>query len=191
MVSLVKGQKVDLTKGNAGLKKILVGLGWDTNKYDGDDFDLDTSAFLLDKNGKVTTDKDFVFFNNLVHPSGAVKHMGDNLTGSGDGDDEQIIVDLAKIPENIEKIAFTVTIYEADSRMQNFGMVSNAYIRMSNEETGEEMIRYDLGEDYSTETSMVLGELYRHNGEWKFHAVGDGFNGGLFDLCEKFGIEVK
>lgn len=121
MVSLVKGQKVDLTKGNAGLKKILVGLGWDTNKYDGDDFDLDASAFLLDKNGKVTTDKDFVFFNNLVHPSGAVKHMGDNLTGSGDGDDEQIIVDLAKIPENIEKIAFTVTIYEADSRMQNFG----------------------------------------------------------------------
>lgn len=188
MVSLVKGQKVDLTKGNAGLKKILVGLGWDTNKYDGDDFDLDTSAFLLDKNGKVTTDKDFVFFNNLVHPSGAVKHMGDNLTGSGDGDDEQIIVDLAKIPENIEKIAFTVTIYEADSRMQNFGMVSNAYIRMSNEETGEEMIRYDLGEDYSTETSMVLGELYRHNGEWKFNAIGASYAGGLTALCNGYGL---
>lgn len=188
MVSLVKGQKVDLTKGNAGLKKILVGLGWDTNKYDGDDFDLDTSAFLLDKNGKVTTDKDFVFFNNLVHPSGAVKHMGDNLTGSGDGDDEQIIVDLAKIPENIEKIAFTVTIYEADSRMQNFGMVSNAYIRMSNEETGEEMIRYDLGEDYSTETSMVLGELYRHNGEWKFNAISAGYAGGLTALCNGYGL---
>lgn len=188
MVSLVKGQKVDLTKGNAGLKKILVGLGWDTNKYDGDDFDLDASAFLLDKNGKVTTDKDFVFFNNLVHPSGAVKHMGDNLTGSGDGDDEQIIVELAKIPENIEKIAFTVTIYEADSRMQNFGMVSNAYIRMSNEETGEEMIRYDLGEDYSTETSMVLGELYRHNGEWKFNAIGAGYAGGLTALCNGYGL---
>lgn len=188
MVSLVKGQKVDLTKGNAGLKKILVGLGWDTNKYDGDDFDLDTSAFLLDKNGKVTTDKDFVFFNNLVHPSGAVKHMGDNLTGSGDGDDEQIIVDLAKIPENVEKIAFTVTIYEADSRMQNFGMVSNAYIRMCNEETDEEMIRYDLGEDYSTETSMVLGELYRHNGEWKFNAIGAGYSGGLTALCNGYGL---
>lgn len=188
MVSLVKGQKVDLTKGNAGLKKILVGLGWDTNKYDGDDFDLDASAFLLDKNEKVTTDKDFVFFNNLVHPSGAVKHMGDNLTGSGDGDDEQIIVDLAKIPENVEKIAFTVTIYEADSRMQNFGMVSNAYIRMCNEETDEEMIRYDLGEDYSTETSMVLGELYRHNGEWKFNAIGAGYSGGLTALCNGYGL---
>lgn len=188
MVSLVKGQKVDLTKGNAGLKKILVGLGWDTNKYDGDDFDLDASAFLLDKNGKVTNDKDFVFFNNLVHPSGAVKHMGDNLTGSGDGDDEQIIVDLSKIPENIEKIAFTVTIYEADSRMQNFGMVSNAYIRMCNEETDEEMIRYDLGEDYSTETSMVLGELYRHNGEWKFNAIGAGYSGGLTALCNGYGL---
>lgn len=188
MVSLVKGQKVDLTKGNAGLKKILVGLGWDTNKYDGDDFDLDAFAFLLDKNGKVTTDKDFVFFNNLVHPSGAVKHMGDNLTGSGDGDDEQIIVDLAKIPENVEKIAFTVTIYEADSRMQNFGMVSNAYIRMCNEETDEEMIRYDLGEDYSTETSMVLGELYRHNGEWKFNAIGAGYSGGLTALCNGYGL---
>lgn len=191
MVSLVKGQKVDLTKGNAGLKKILVGLGWDTNKYDGDDFDLDASAFLLDKNGKVTTDKDFVFFNNLVHPSGAVKHMGDNLTGSGDGDDEQIIVDLAKIPENIEKIAFTVTIYEADSRMQNFGMVENSFIRVVDDNTGSEITRYDLKEKFGDSTAIIAGEIYRDGSGWKFHAVGDGFNGGLFDLCEKFGIEVK
>ena len=130
MVSLVKGQKIDITKGNTGLKKITIGLGWDTNKYDGDNFDLDSSAFLLGSNGKVTDNKDFVFFNNLVHPSGSVKHMGDNLTGAGDGDDEQIIVNLPEVPSNIEKIAFAVTIYEADSRMQNFGMVSNAYIRV-------------------------------------------------------------
>lgn len=191
MVSLVKGQKVDLTKGNAGLKKILVGLGWDTNKYDGDDFDLDASAFLLDKNGKVTTDKDFVFFNNLVHPSGAVKHMGDNLTGSGDGDDEQIIVDLAKIPENIEKIAFTVTIHEAERRMQNFGMVENSFIRVVDDNTGSEITRYDLKEKFGDSTAIIAGEIYRDGSGWKFHAVGDGFNGGLFDLCEKFGIEVK
>lgn len=191
MVSLVKGQKVDLTKGNAGLKKILVGLGWDTNKYDGDDFDLDASAFLLDKNGKVTTDKDFVFFNNLVHPSGAVKHMGDNLTGSGDGDDEQIIVDLAKIPENIEKVVFCVTIHEAERRIQNFGMVENSFIRVVDDNTGSEITRYDLKEKFGDSTAIIAGEIYRDGSGWKFHAVGDGFNGGLFDLCEKFGIEVK
>ena len=176
MVSLVKGQKVDLTKGNAGLKKILVGLGWDTNKYDGDDFDLDASAFLLDKNGKVTTDKDFVFFNNLVHPSGAVKHMGDNRTGEGEGDDEQIEVDLSKVPASIEKIAFTATIYDAESRCQNFGQVSNAYIRIVDESTNQEIIRYDLGEDFSIETAVVVGELYKNNGEWKFNAIGQGTN---------------
>lgn len=188
MVSLVKGQKVDLTKGNAGLKKILVGLGWDTNKYDGDVSDLDASAFLLDKNGKVTTDKDFVFFNNLVHPSGAVKHMEITLLDLAMEMMNRLLLTWQKSQENIEKIAFTVTIYEADSRMQNFGMVSNAYIRMSNEETGEEMIRYDLGEDYSTETSMVLGELYRHNGEWKFNAIGAGYAGGLTALCNGYGL---
>lgn len=188
MVSLVKGQKIDITKGNTGLKKITIGLGWDTNKYDGDNFDLDSSVFLLGSNGKVTDNKDFVFFNNLVHPSGSVKHMGDNLTGAGDGDDEQIIVNLPEVPSNIEKIAFAVTIYEADSRMQNFGMVSNAYIRVVNEDTGEEIARYDLGEDYSTETSMVLGELYRHNGEWKFNAIGAGYSGGLQALCNGYGL---
>ncbi len=188
MVSLVKGQKVDITKGNEGLKQIVVGLGWDVNKYDGDNFDLDSSAFLLDENGKVTSDKDFIFFNNLRHPSGAVVHMGDNLTGKGDGDDEQIIVDLTKIPENIEKIAFAVAIYDADNRMQNFGMVSNAYICMVNKDTNEKMIRYDLSEDYSTETSMVVGELYRHNGEWKFNAIGAGYAGGLQALCNGYGL---
>lgn len=188
MVNLVKGQKVDLTKGNEGLKQIVVGLGWDVNKYDGDNFDLDSSVFLLGANGRVLSSKDFVFFNNLRHPSGAVVHMGDNLTGKGDGDDEQIIVDLTKIPENIDKIAFAVTIYDADNRMQNFGMVSNAYIRMVNKDTNEEMIRYDLGEDYSTETSMVVGELYRHNGEWKFNAIGAGYAGGLQALCNGYGL---
>lgn len=188
MVNLVKGQKVDLTKGNEGLKQIIVGLGWDVNKYDGDGFDLDASAFLLGSNGKVRNSGDFVYFNNLRHSSGSVEHMGDNLTGEGNGDDEQIIVDLTKIPADVEKIAFTVTIYMAEERLQNFGMVSNSYIRMTNKETGEEMIRYDLGEDYSTETTMVLGELYRHNGEWKFNAIGAGYSGGLQALCNSFGV---
>ena len=188
-VSLKKGQKVSLTKGNPGLKNVVVGIGWDINAFDtGGDFDLDAAAFCLTDSGRVSDSNDFVFCGHLVHPSGAVQHMGDNLTGAGDGDDEQIQIDLSKVPANIEKIAFTVTIYEADSRMQNFGMVSNAYIRMSNEETGEEMIRYDLGEDYSTETSMVLGELYRHNGEWKFNAIGAGYAGGLTALCNGYGL---
>lgn len=187
MVNLVKGQKVDLTKGNVGLKQIIVGLGWDTNKYDGNNFDLDTEAFLLGTNGKVRNSDDFVYYNNTKHSSGAVKHMGDNLTGDGDGDDEQIIVDLTKIPADVEKIAFTVTIYMAEEKLQNFGMISNSYIRMVNKDNDEEMIRYDLGEDYSTETAMVLGELYRHNGEWKFNAIGQGYSGGLQALCNSFG----
>lgn len=191
MVSLVKGQKIDITKGNTGLKKITIGLGWDTNKYDGDNFDLDSSAFLLGSNGKVTDNKDFVFFNNLVHPSGSVKHMGDNLTGAGDGDDEQIIVNLPEVPSNIEKIAFAVTIYEADSRMQNFGMVENSFIRVVDDNTGSEITRYDLKEKFGDSTAIIAGEIYRDGSGWKFHAVGEGFNGGLFDLCEKFGIEVK
>lgn len=188
MANLVKGQKVELTKTNKGLKEIIVGLGWDVNKYDGDNFDLDASAFLLGSNGKVKSSGDFIYFNNLKHSTGAVKHMGDNLTGNGDGDDEQIIVDLEKIPMDIDKIAFTVTIYDAENRMQNFGMVSNAFIRMVNKDNNEEMIRYDLGEDYSTETAMVLGELYRHNGEWKFNAIGSGYSGGLQALCNDFGV---
>ena len=190
-VSLKKGQKVSLTKGNPGLKNIMVGLGWDVNAFDsGADFDLDAAAFMLGETGKCPTEKEFVFYGNLEHPSEAVKHMGDNLTGEGEGDDEQIQIDLAKIPANIAKIAFTVTIYDAEVRRQNFGQVSNSFIRIVDESTGAELIKYDLGEDFSIETAVVVGELYRHNGEWKFNAIGSGFQGGLAALCAHYGIEV-
>ena len=191
MISLFKGQKVDLTKNNPGLSKLIVGLGWDVNKYDtGKDFDLDTAAFLLGTNSKVRDDSDFVFYNNLKHSSGAVQHMGDNLTGAGDGDDEQIRIDLSKVPSSVEKISFTVTIHDAEARKQNFGQVSNAYIRVVDEANNQELIRYDLAEDFSVETAVVVGELYRHSGEWKFTAVGSGFNGGLAALCRNFGVNV-
>ncbi|MGN0484212.1 MAG: TerD family protein [Lachnospiraceae bacterium] len=190
-INLQKGQKIDLTKGNPSLKKILVGLGWDVNQYDGQaDFDLDASAFLLGDNGKVIVPEDFIFYSNLKHKSGAVEHMGDNLTGEGDGDDEQIIVDLTKVPENISKIAFTVTIYDSDVRKQNFGQVSNAYIRIVDSVTDQELIHYDLGEDFSIETAIVVGELYRHNGAWKFNAIGSGFQGGLAAICANYGVET-
>ncbi len=188
-INLSKGQKVDLTKGNPGLKSIMVGLGWDVNAFDsGADFDLDAAAFMLGSNGKCPTEKEFVFYGNLEHSSESVKHMGDNLTGEGEGDDEQIFVDLTKIPSNVEKVAFTVTIYDSDVRRQNFGQVSNSYIRIVDESTGRELIHYDLGEDFSIETAIV--ELYRHNGEWKFNAIGSGFQGGLAALCGHYGIEV-
>ena len=190
-VSLTKGQKVDLTKGNPGLVKIMVGLGWDTNRYDGGaDFDLDAAAFLLGANSKVASDADFVFYGNLKHASGSVEHMGDNLTGEGEGDDEQIRVDLSKVPANVEHIAFTVTIYDYETRRQNFGQVSNAFIRIVDESSGTELIRYDLGEDFSVETALVVGELYRNNGEWKFNAIGSGFQGGLHALCQNYGVNV-
>ena len=191
-VSLQKGQKVSLTKGNPGLKKVVVGIGWDVNAFDtGGDFDLDSAAFCLADNGKVSDSKDFVFFGNLSHPSGCVQHLGDNLTGAGDGDDEQIKVDLSKVPDNISKIAFTVTIYDAESRRQNFGQVSNAFVRIFNEENGEELIRYDLGEDFSIETAAVFGELYKHGNEWKFNAIGSGYQGGLAALCNNYGVDVE
>ena len=190
-VSLKKGQKVDLTKGNPGLKHLLIGLGWDVNKYDGGgDFDLDASAFLLNKDGKVTGDSDCVFYGNLKHASGAVVHQGDNLTGEGEGDDEQIKVDLSLVPDTINKIDFTVTIYEAEKRKQNFGQVSNAFIRVVDEDKNEELIRFDLGEDFSIETAVVVGELYRNNGEWKFNAIGNGFEGGLAALGRNYGVNV-
>ena len=190
-VSLKKGQKVDLTKTNPGLKEILIGLGWDTNKYDGgSEFDLDAAAFLLGASGKVNSDDDFIFYQNLKHASGAVEHLGDNLTGAGEGDDEEIKIDLSQVPANVEKIDFTVTIYEADERKQNFGQVENAFIRVVNVATGEELIRYDLGEDFSIETAVVIGELYRNKGEWKFNAIGSGFSGGLEALCKNFGVNV-
>ncbi len=190
-INLSKGQKVDLTKGNPKLQNIMVGLGWDVNTFDsGSNFDLDAAAFLLNENGKCPTEKEFVFYGNLTHTSDSVQHMGDNLTGDGEGDDEQIMIDLSKIPANIERIAFTVTIYDAEAKRQNFGQVSNAFIRIVDEANGMELIRYDLGEDFSIETAVVVGELYRHNGEWKFNAVGSGFQGGLAALCGHYGIEV-
>ena len=189
-INLSKGQKVDLTKGNPSLKKVMVGLGWNVNDYDGPDFDLDAAAFMLGKNGRCTTEKEFLFYNNLEHSSGSVKHMGDNLTGGNGGDDEQILVDLTKVPSSIERIAFTVTIYDADARRQNFGQVRNAFIRLVDETTSREVVRYDLTEEFSIETAIVVGELYRHNGEWKFNAIGSGFQGGLAALCGHYGIEV-
>ena len=190
-INLSKGQKVDLTKGNPGLKNIMVGLGWDVNAFDtGADFDLDAAAFMLGSNGKCPTDKEFVFYGNLEHPSGAVKHMGDNRTGDGEGDDEEMEIALADVPANVERIAFTVTIYEAEARRQNFGQVSNAYIRIVDKDTNQELIHYDLGEDFSIETAIGVGELYKHHGEWKFNAIGSGFQGGLAALCGHFGIEV-
>ncbi|MBR0485635.1 MAG: TerD family protein [Oscillospiraceae bacterium] len=191
MVNLSKGQKVDLTKTNPGLTKIMVGLGWDINKYDGgSDFDLDAAAFLLGADGKAASEADFVFYNNKEHASGSVSHMGDNKTGAGDGDDEVINIDLNAVPANIDKIDFTVTIFEADARNQNFGQVNNAYIRILNQENGEELIHFDLGEDFSIETAVVVAELYRHNGEWKFNAIGSGFSGGLAALCRNFGLDA-
>lgn len=191
-VSLQKGQKVSLTKDNPGLTNVVVGLGWDVNQYDtGGDFDLDSAAFLLADSGKVSRQEDFVFFGNLSHPSGSVVHMGDNLTGAGDGDDEQIKINLSMVPANITKIAIVVTIYNAEERRQNFGQINNAFIRIYNEATGEEMLRYDLGEDFSIETAAVFGELYKNGSEWKFNAIGSGYQGGLAALCANYGVDVE
>ena len=191
-VSLQKGQKVSITKGNTGLTKLIVGLGWDINQFDtGGDFDLDAAAFLLTDNGKVSKSEDFVYFGNLKHPSGCAEHLGDNLTGAGAGDDEQIKIDLSVIPSGITKIAFSVTIYEAESRRQNFGQVNNAFIRICNDATGEELLRYDLGEDFSIETAAVFAELYKNNDEWKFNAIGSGYQGGLAALCANYGVDVE
>ncbi|WP_130863264.1 TerD family protein [Bacilliculturomica massiliensis] len=190
-ISLQKGQKVDLTKGNPGLKHLLIGLGWDVNKYDGGgDFDLDATVFMLGENGKVPSSDEFVFYGNLAHKSGSVQHMGDNLTGEGEGDDEQIKVDLSKVPAEVKKVAFAVTIYESETRKQNFGQVSNAFIRIVDVDKNEELVRYDLGEDFSIETAVVVGELYNHNNEWKFNAIGSGFQGGLAALCTNFGVDL-
>lgn len=191
-ISLTKGQKVSLTKGNPGLQRVAVGLGWDTNQFDtGSSFDLDAQAFLLTDSGKVSSQADFVFFGNLKHTSGAVEHLGDNLTGEGEGDDEQLKVNLSLIPANITRIVFTVTIYEAEARRQNFGQINNAFIRICNDDTGEEILRYDLGEDFSIETGAIFGELYKHSGEWKFNAIGSGYQGGLAALCANFGIDAE
>lgn len=190
-VNLQKGQKVSLTKDNPGLNNVIVGIGWDINRFDtGGDFDLDSAAFMLTDAGRVSNQDDFIFFGNLTHPSGSVRHLGDNLTGAGDGDDEQIRIELAKVPGNITRIAFTVTIYDAEQRRQNFGQVSNAYVRIFDESNGVELLRYDLGEDFSIETAAVFGELYKNGAEWKFNAIGSGYQGGLAALCNNYGVEV-
>ncbi|KZK79084.1 General stress protein 16U [Pseudovibrio sp. W64] len=189
-LSLSKGQNLSLTKEAPGLTKTVIGLGWDPRSTDGKEFDLDASAFLLEESGKVRSEADFIFYNQMNSTCSSVSHTGDNRTGEGDGDDEKIKVDLSKIPQDVQKIAVTVTIHEGAERKQSFGQVENAFIRVVNEETTAEVVRYDLSEDYSTETAMVFGELYRHNGEWKFRAVGQGYAGGLQAMCSQFGISI-
>lgn len=190
-IQLAKGQRIDLTKTNPGLTKAIIGLGWDTNKYHGgQDFDLDASAFLVDANNRCQNDLDFVFYNNLQHPSGSVVHTGDNRTGEGDGDDEQLVVDFTKIPSHVHRIGITVTIHDAESRQQNFGQVSNAFVRLVDDSNNQELLRFDLGEDFSIETAVVICELYRHGNDWKFSAIGSGFSGGLAALCRNYGLQV-
>ena len=189
-VSLSKGQNVSLSKTDPSLKHILIGLGWDARSSDGQDFDLDASVFMTAESGRVPSDDYFVFYNQLKSPCGSVQHTGDNLTGDGDGDDESVIVELEKVPTNIQSLFITVTIHDAEMRRQNFGQVSNAFVRLVNHETGQEVLRFDLSEDYSTETAMVFGEVYRHNGDWKFRAIGQGYAGGLLALCNQYGVSV-
>ena len=189
-VSLVKGGNVSLTKQAPSMNVALVGLGWDARVTDGQAFDLDASVFLVGENGKVLSDSHFVFYNNTTSPDGAVQHQGDNRTGEGDGDDEQVKIDLTKVAADVKKLVFAVTIHEADSRKQNFGMVSNSFMRVVNNDNGSEIARFDLSEDASTETAMIFGELYRHGTEWKFKAVGQGFAGGLAALATQHGINI-
>ncbi|MCS4090138.1 TerD family protein [Rhizobium sp. BK176] len=191
MVSLSKGQNVSLSKEDPSLKKVLVGLGWDPRGTDGAEFDLDASVFLLASTGKVRGDKDFIFYNNLASADGSIQHTGDNRSGQGDGDDEAIKINLPLVPADVEKMVFVVTIHEAQARRQNFGQVGGAFIRIVNDETGREVARFDLSEDASTEVAMLFGELYRHNGEWKFKAVGQGYAGGLGAVCAQYGISAS
>jgi tellurium resistance protein TerD len=189
-VSLSKGGNVSLTKEAPGLTAVVVGLGWDVRTTTGSDFDLDASALLVSQESKVLSDKHFVFFNNLKSPDGSVEHTGDNLTGEGEGDDEQVKVNLAGVPAEVSKIVFPVSIYDADNRQQNFGQVRNAFIRIVNQADNNEIARYDLSEDASTETAMVFGELYRNGEEWKFRAVGQGYASGLAGIAADFGVNV-
>ena len=189
-VMLTKGGNVSLTKQAPGLKAVMVGLGWDERTTSGQEFDLDASALMLGPSGKVMSDAHFIFFNNLKSPDGSVEHTGDNLTGAGDGDDESLLINLATVPAECEKIVFPVSIYEAVQRGQTFGQVRNAFIRVLNQAGGAEIARYDLSEDASTETAMVFGELYRNGAEWKFRAVGQGYASGLVGIAQDFGVNV-
>ena len=188
-IQLSKGQRIDLTKTNPALKNIVIGLGWDVKNFDGgEEFDLDASAFLLNAQGKCRQDTDFIFYNNLRSPEGSVEHTGDNRTGEGDGDDEQIKVHLDKVPSDVDRIAITVTIHDAETRRQNFGQVTNAFVRLVDEDLGKEILRFDLGEDFSIETAVVFCELYKSGREWKFNAVGSGYQGGLAALVNAYGL---
>jgi tellurium resistance protein TerD len=189
-VSLSKGGNVSLTKAAPGLKAVVVGLGWNPRATDGEAFDIDASVFLLNASGKVRSDSDFIFYNNLKSSDGSVEHTGDNRTGAGDGDDEAVKVNLETVPADLDKLVFGVTIHDADSRRQNFGMVAGAYIRVLNAADNAEIARYDLSEDSSTEAAMIFGELYRNGAEWKFRAVGQGFAGGLGPMAASFGVSV-
>ncbi len=189
-ITLQKGGNLSLSKEDPGLTKILVGLGWDPRTTDGSEFDLDASLFLLDASGRVRGEQDFIFYNQLKTPDGSIEHTGDNRDGEGDGDDEAIKIDLSRVEAGIEKIVVAVTIHDAEKRSQNFGQVMNSFIRIQNDISGNEIVRYDLAEDASTETAMIFGELYRHNGDWKFRAVGQGYAGGLKAMCHQFGLNI-
>jgi tellurium resistance protein TerD len=189
-VSLSKGGNVSLSKEAPGLKSVTVGLGWDARATDGAGFDLDASVFLTAETGKVRSDADFVFYNNATSSDGSVKHLGDNRTGEGAGDDEQVSINLAAVPADVKRLVFAVTIHDAETRKQSFGQVQNAFIRVLNAEGGAELARYDLSEDFSTETALIFGEVYRHNDDWKFKAVGQGFAGGLGALAKEHGVSI-
>jgi tellurium resistance protein TerD len=189
-ISLQKGGNVNLSKEAPGLTKLLVGLGWDARSTDGAPFDLDGAVFMLNAQGKVRSDADFIFYNNLRSVDGSVVHSGDNRTGAGEGDDESINIDLSKVPADVDKLAVCVTIHEAEMRRQNFGMVQKAYVRCVNAADNREIARFDLSEDSSTESAMIFGEVYRAGGDWKFRAIGQGFNGGLGPLAKNFGVNV-
>ena len=189
-VSLTKGGNISLSKTDPTLKNLIVGLGWDARPTDGADFDLDASAFMVKEDGKVRSDSDFIFYNQTKSSCGSIEHTGDNRTGAGDGDDESVIVLLDKVPADIQRVVFTVTIHDADARKQNFGQVSHAYVRVLNKDSGSEVARYDLSEDASIETAMVFGEIYKHGAEWKFKAVGQGYAGGLAALARQYGITI-
>lgn len=189
-ISLQKGANISLDKIAPGIGKCVVGLGWDSRSTDGADFDLDASAFMLNENGKIVSDHHFIFYGALTSPCGSIEHTGDNLTGDGDGDDESIKINLDEVPINIKKIVIGVTIHDSSARSQNFGQVSNAFMRVVDEISGNEVVRYDLSEDYSTETALIFGELYRHNNEWKFRAVGQGYEGGLHAMATFYGVNI-
>lgn len=189
-ISLNKGGNVNLSKEAPNLENVLVGLGWDARATDGQDFDLDASLFMVKEDGKVPGDTFFIFYNQAKSPEGSVEHTGDNLTGSGDGDDESILVTLSKVPAEIQRLVVVVTIHDAEARRQSFGQVSNAFVRIVNRDNNQEIVRFDLSEDYSTETAMIFGEIYRHSGDWKFRAVGQGYAGGLRALALQHGVNV-